>query len=570
MAQMHVVGSETDILVAFEKTYAKVPRPMTYEEARYMVRAFFPGADPEQVAFSARLEAPGGERQDIVLDRDIWEDIAPTIASLRVEPLNSPGGSNRSGPSRHRRTASQPIPLNSPLSDTHPSLHDTQPTQPVQPITVTIKHGHFQKAYSVNPTVELTGLFTHFAGARNVPPEQLLFYWRGRRVEGKQNPHDLGMDVGSSVALTALDMPFPIPNQFNGSPSRSSSVRASRRNTVMSSASKSSSVPSSPRSQTRNDYVSLRYLSVDTEGDATQNFSVLRSEPLHEAIVRIFSLDPDMSLYVGGEEQIGMDDTAISLQLRQGTIITDHRIRRVRKPVIYLFPPEPMEAKVNLSLTPEWEFDVLYPAAPIEESWKGTSIDGRPHHSVSWTVDAEPNGDLWDKESNTKVAYLFWEAKPSPTWSRFGSPRTPSAFSPLNSVCHPENSVLLFVEESASYLDRALRAMGLHTEAVTSFITYWLPCFMKHTYVALRFIPQIGFEEVAPLEVEPKPDVVARIFMLFQPVMASQLDEWSQASDRAVKDPSFWRDVVGIDIEKQKDPSLFRVVEWGGMEAVAF
>ncbi|KAG8943464.1 hypothetical protein FRC04_002875 [Tulasnella sp. 424] len=160
--------------------------------------------------------------------------------------------------------------------------------------------------------------------------------------------------------------------------------------------------------------------------------------------------------------------------------------------------------------------------------------------------------------------------RPSPTWSHFGSPRTPSAFSPLNSVCHPENSVLLFVEESASYLDRALRAMGLHTEAVTSFITYWLPCFMKHTYIALQFIPQIGFEEAAPLQVEPKPDIVTRIFMLYQPVMVSQLDKWSQASDRAVKDPAFGREVVGIDIEKQKDPSLFRVVEWGGMEAVAF
>ncbi|KAG8968960.1 hypothetical protein FRB90_010781 [Tulasnella sp. 427] len=388
-----------------------------------------------------------------------------------------------------------------------------------------------------------------FATARNVPAEQLLFYWRGRRVEGKQTPRDLGMDAGPSTVLTALDVPFPIPNQFNGSPSRSSSVRVSRRNTVLSSISKSSSVPSSPRSsQSRNDYVSLRYLGIDSEGDATQNFSVLRSEPLQEAVVRIFGLDPDVALYVGGEEPIGMDDTAISLQIRQGTIITDHRIRRVRKPVIYLFPPEPMEAKVTLSLAPEWQFDILYPTAPVEESWKGTSIDGRPHHSVSWKVDAEPNGSLWDKGSNTKVSYLFWEAN----------------------VCQPETSVLLFVDECAGYLDRALRAMGLHTEAVTSFITYWLPCFMKHTYIALRFVPQIAFEEAAPLEVEPQPDVVTRIFMLFQPVSAAHVDEWTQASDRAVKDPSFWRDVVGIDVEKQKDPSLFKVVEWGGMEAVAF
>lgn len=386
-----------------------------------MVRAFFPGADPERVAFSARLESPGRERQDIVLDRDIWEDIAPTIASLRVEPIDAPRGSNRSGPSGHRRASSQPqpiplnSPLNSPLSDIRSSLHDAPPTKP---LTIAIKHGHFQKAYSVNPTAELSILFTQFAAARNVPIDQLLFYWRGRRVEGRQTPHDLGMATGPSASLTALDMPFPIPAQAHGSPSRSGSVGPSRRNTVLSSVSKSSSVPSSPRSQSRNDYISLRYLSVDSEGDATQNFSVLRSEPLHEAVVRIFSLDPDMSLYVGGEEQIGMDDTAMSLQLRQGMIITDHRIRRVRKPVIYLFPPEPLEVKVGLSLAPEWQFDILYPNAPVEESWRGSSIDGRPHHSVCWTVDAEPNGNLLDKESGAKVSYLFWEAK-WVVWARF-------------------------------------------------------------------------------------------------------------------------------------------------------
>lgn len=92
---------------------------------------------------------------------------------------------------------------------------------------------------------------------------------------------------------------------------------------------------------------------------------------------------------------------------------------------------------------------------------------------------------------------------------------------------------------------------------------------MKHTYIALRFIPQMAFEEAAPLEVTPKPDVVTRVFMLFQPVPAAHIDEWAQASDRAVKDPAFWRDVVGIDEAKMKDPSLFKVVEWGGMEAVA-
>ncbi|KAF7369527.1 hypothetical protein MVEN_00282500 [Mycena venus] len=38
------------------------------------------------------------------------------------------------------------------------------------------------------------------------------------------------------------------------------------------------------------------------------------------------------------------------------------------------------------------------------------------------------------------------------------------------------------------YLDNILGALGLHTEARTSFITYWFPSLLKHTHVTLRFV----------------------------------------------------------------------------------
>ncbi|KAH6906336.1 hypothetical protein BKA70DRAFT_1563678 [Coprinopsis sp. MPI-PUGE-AT-0042] len=119
---------------------------------------------------------------------------------------------------------------------------------------------------------------------------------------------------------------------------------------------------------------------------------------------------------------------------------------------------------------------------------------------------------------------------------------------------------------SDTYLDKALLALGLHTEARTSVITYWLPSFNKHKNIALRFLPQEAYERAAPLNVQPKPDVVARIFMLFQGIQDADLEDWHESSQRAGEPVEAWADVVGIDKTRVLDPSSFRVIEWGGME----
>ena len=51
--------------------------------------------------------------------------------------------------------------------------------------------------------------------------------------------------------------------------------------------------------------------------------------------------------------------------------------------------------------------------------------------------------------------------------------------------------------------------------------------------------------------------------MLFKGVDESLLSDWPQAQDRAHRSADFWKDVVGINY---MDESLFRVLEWGGME----
>ena len=97
---------------------------------------------------------------------------------------------------------------------------------------------------------------------------------------------------------------------------------------------------------------------------------------------------------------------------------------------------------------------------------------------------------------------------------------------------------------------------------------YWLPILLKHEYVALRFIAQASYETAAQLRISPAPDVVTRIFMLFRGIRSDNLGFWAPAAAHATAGDgtTFWTKVVGVDAMRVSDHTLFRVLEWGGME----
>ena len=101
---------------------------------------------------------------------------------------------------------------------------------------------------------------------------------------------------------------------------------------------------------------------------------------------------------------------------------------------------------------------------------------------------------------------------------------------------------------------------------LNNFCRYWLPSILKHQHLAFRFLPQASYEEAAPLEISPSPDVITRVFMIFTGVAEEELQNWTGASCRASEDVVHWRKIVGVDLERSSDINLFRVLEWGGME----
>ncbi|KAF8264817.1 hypothetical protein EI94DRAFT_1737581 [Lactarius quietus] len=247
------------------------------------------------------------------------------------------------------------------------------------------------------------------------------------------------------------------------------------------------------------------------------------------------------------------------------------RVVYARKPVIYLYPPSSLaDVTVDLKLMSSWRFSAVHPPP------QSTVPPGEPHaaQSLTWAVAAEPNGTLVDKTSGMEVSYLYWEAMANtqlvtPAGSRSTTPiANTESFDPARPSLNPGDSVLLPISEVPSYLDAALKTLALHTEARTSFITYWLPDMLKHEYVALRFITQDAYERAASLSITPVPDIVTRVFMLFRGVPASDLELWEAASARAAAADgmTLWKDIVGVDAARAADSGLFRVLEWGGME----
>lgn len=100
-------------------------------------------------------------------------------------------------------------------------------------------------------------------------------------------------------------------------------------------------------------------------------------------------------------------------------------------------------------------------------------------------------------------------------------------------------------EDTVSFLQETLAAMGMMPKEYNEFIVYWLPYLQNNAYNLISFQWE-NYEEAAKLHITPKPDNLLRVFMAF----------------KALDEP--------MDLPEQKLPVLqregFTVVEWGGTE----
>ncbi len=103
-------------------------------------------------------------------------------------------------------------------------------------------------------------------------------------------------------------------------------------------------------------------------------------------------------------------------------------------------------------------------------------------------------------------------------------------------------------EDSAAFLEKALSDLGLTDTEANTFIMYWLPQLEENPYNVISFQTET-YENVAKLNVDPLPDTVVRVNMLFY-----GSDEYVEikAQDLTSMNPSL------------SEREGFVLVEWGG------
>ena len=176
-----------------------------------------------------------------------------------------------------------------------------------------------------------------------------------------------------------------------------------------------------------------------------------------------------------------------------------------RKPVIYLYPRK--KSKVHVELDYKGQLTNSYP-----------QINGN-----SWEVIATPDGTL--TVNGKQYKYLFWDGINGQVewdWSE--------------GFCINRKDVDTFLEKKIAQL-------GLNFAEAQDFITYWAPIIKQNEWSLVSFQTE-KYEELAKLLIDPKPDTLIRVFMIFK------------KSEKQIAIPR-------QQLEKMKRKG-FTVVEWGG------
>lgn len=147
-----------------------------------------------------------------------------------------------------------------------------------------------------------------------------------------------------------------------------------------------------------------------------------------------------------------------------------------------------------------------------------------PSYKNGWHGVAKPDGTLFVE--GHEYSYLFWEGEG-------------------NNVYDLSEGFVVKGEDSAEFLQKTLSQMGLLPKEYNEFIVYWLPKLEANAYNLITF-QQEAYTDHARLTIDPKPDSVLRVFMVYQP-----LDYEIKIKPQTIE--PFTR-------------KGFTVVEWGGTE----
>ncbi len=176
------------------------------------------------------------------------------------------------------------------------------------------------------------------------------------------------------------------------------------------------------------------------------------------------------------------------------------------KPVIYLYPKVDTNVSVAVGANVTVS-DPLYPTG----GWKN--------------VLARPNGQL--RYQGQEYGSLFWEGQ--------GNGEYPAI----------TQGTVVAQKDMLATIEKQLASQGLQGREITEFISFWRPNLPKDPYVRLTWLTLPQINELAPLQVTPRPNTSIRVFLDFE----------------GLSKP------ISLPAQKFNAPKRegFTLVEWGGL-----
>ena len=179
------------------------------------------------------------------------------------------------------------------------------------------------------------------------------------------------------------------------------------------------------------------------------------------------------------------------------------------KPIIYLYPETETDVTVTLG-------------CPERVTHAYPKYDGH------WRMRALPDGTLTDLQTGQELYSLYYE-----NVSAVPLPQTEEGF-------------VVRGEDTAAFLEEKLAILGLTDREAEEFIIYWLPRLEGSEWNYIRFAAPAEIAAEMPLTIEPQPDSLIRVLMLWRP-----LDAPIEVAEQKLETPR---------------RTGFTAVEWGGAE----
>jgi hypothetical protein len=186
-----------------------------------------------------------------------------------------------------------------------------------------------------------------------------------------------------------------------------------------------------------------------------------------------YDFDIIYDVAVGGGETVTLDLAAHSKDY----------LEPVRKPNIYLYPPEATEVSVRLSFP------------------KGGGVTvSDPAYGDGWEVEVAPEGVI-----DGAYTYLFYEADVPVEWQH-------------------ERGWLIESADLHGFFEGNLRAYGFNDREIRDFLEYW-ELRLTADYYAVFPQPAADIEPLIGLDVDPEPDSVLRLYyyLVADPPMGGEL-----------------------------------------------